>query len=165
MKMNVATLGASLALSLFAIESSASADQQFCPNGATICQTGRAPSGCTTYNASDALNEALSVGLPVFIKELCGPTGTYSQCPLGGAAQVAFEYDNPRGDYWTAPVSDPDTSQFQSFGQTRPYNPQNSPLYLSCARTSTAYWQCKTGTGGPGWSWTLTMNYHDWWLP
>jgi len=175
-KMRAAScIGLMFGLSVLGLTSAASAASGVTYRAieTTICDSRSSPA-CTTYSLcldfcfyTVADKQLGRVGMPTEIVRWNG--GKSSPLPQPGADWVMYYY---RGNYnlttndpsqWPAWFNGPwvyvqDTST-GTWAQTQWLPGVNGMLSFSCHQTSLWEWQCITGTGGPGFSWTQTVNY------
>ena len=174
-KMSAAScIGLMVGLSVLGLTSAASAEVQYLAIDSTICDSRISPA-CTTYSLcldfcffTDADKQLGRVGMPHSITQWNG--GQSSPLPQPGAADWVMYYY--RGSYnlttndpsqWPPTFNGPwiyapDTST-GTWAQTQWLPGEDGMLPFSCHQTSRWEWQCITGTGGPGFSWTQTLNY------
>jgi hypothetical protein len=117
------------------------------PYKVVICDPN--PQTCNTYTGSSILPKIDAEGMPDYLFIYCSGNPPY--CTTG--MQQQWEVEPYTGMENMGLITQPGTWNVCHF-------PTPGGLYFQCMETNNYEdYECAVGTGGPGWSWTMTVYY------
>jgi hypothetical protein len=122
-------------------------DSDFWAGAAKICYPNAQT--CQILRGTAMWDEIQAMNMPYMLEVYCPGSAA---CSTSTPQKWGYWFDASPGYAGPYNISNP------SGGTWVPYSPQPN-LSTSCSQTGTGSYKCIAGTGGPGWSWVITISY------